>query len=113
MAAPRLTGPYLRRLCPPPGCPPCGIIVSSTGYTVSIVSRFGLAVWRGKQRRLGLNPLRLSFLSLQKVKVTWCLTSTETIRLIVGTGGEGGEGGMDVGEEGDYTVPIATLSPPE
>ena len=26
--------------------------------------------------------------------------------------GEGGEGGMEVGEEGDY-IPIATLSPPE
>ena len=26
--------------------------------------------------------------------------------------GEKGEGGMEVGEEGDY-VPIATLSPPE
>ena len=25
---------------------------------------------------------------------------------------EGGEGGMDVGREGDY-IPIATLSPPE
>ena len=27
--------------------------------------------------------------------------------------GEGGEGGMEVGEEGDYNIPIATLSPPE
>ena len=26
--------------------------------------------------------------------------------------GEGGEGGIEVGEEGDY-IPIATLSPPE
>ena len=26
--------------------------------------------------------------------------------------GEGGQGGMEVGEEGDY-IPIATLSPPE
>ena len=26
--------------------------------------------------------------------------------------GEGGEGGMEVGEEGDY-IPVATLSPPE
>ena len=26
--------------------------------------------------------------------------------------GEGGEGGMEVGGEGDY-IPIATLSPPE
>ena len=32
---------------------------------------------------------------------------TETIRLIR----DGGEGGVDVGEEGDY-IPIATLSPP-
>ena len=29
-----------------------------------------------------------------------------------GGGGGGGEGGMKVGEEGDY-IPIATLSPPE
>ena len=26
--------------------------------------------------------------------------------------GEGGEGGMEVGREGDY-IPIATVSPPE
>ena len=26
--------------------------------------------------------------------------------------GDGGDGGMEVGEEGDY-IPIATLSPPE
>ena len=37
--------------------------------------------------------------------------STETIRLIR-DGENGGEGGMEVGEEGDY-IPIATLSPPE
>ena len=36
-----------------------------------------------------------------------CFTSTETIRLM-----GRGEGGMEVGEEGDH-VPIATLSPPE
>ena len=36
--------------------------------------------------------------------------STETIRLI--RDGETGEGGMEVGEEGDY-IPIATLPPPE
>ena len=41
-------------------------------------------------------------------KSTWCLTSTETIRLIR----VWGEGGMEVGEEG-YYIPIATLSPPE
>ena len=29
-----------------------------------------------------------------------------------GGGGREGEGGMEVGEEGDY-IPIATLSPPE
>ena len=38
------------------------------------------------------------------------LTSTETTRLI--RDGEKGEGGMKVGEEGDY-IPIATLSLPE
>ena len=36
-------------------------------------------------------------------KSTWCLTSTETVRLI-----RDGEKGV----EGDY-IPIATLSPPE
>ena len=36
--------------------------------------------------------------------------STETVRLI--RDGEKGEGGMDVGKEGDY-IPIATLSPPD
>ena len=39
------------------------------------------------------------------------LTFTETIRLIM-DGEKVGEGGMEVGEEGDY-IPIATLSPPE
>ena len=44
-------------------------------------------------------------------KLTWCLTSTETARLI--RDGEMGRGGVvEVGEEGDY-IPIATLSPPE
>ena len=38
---------------------------------------------------------------------TWCLTSTETIRLI--RDGKKGEGSMEVVEEGDYT-PIATLT---
>ena len=38
------------------------------------------------------------------------LTSTETIRFI--SDEEKREGGMEVGEEGDY-IPIATLSPPE
>ena len=42
---------------------------------------------------------------------SWCLTSTETIRLIR-DGEKRGEGGMEVGGEGDY-IPIATLSPPE
>ena len=39
------------------------------------------------------------------------MTSTETIRLIR-DGGQGEEGGVEVGEEGEYK-PIATLSPPE
>ena len=39
--------------------------------------------------------------------LSWCSTSTETIRLI-----RDGEGGMEVGEEGDC-IPVATLSPPE
>ena len=37
--------------------------------------------------------------------------STKTVQLIR-DGEKGGEGGMEVGEEGDY-IPIATLSPPE
>ena len=41
----------------------------------------------------------------------WCLTSTETIRLIR-DGENVGEGGMEVGEVGEY-ISIATLSPPE
>ena len=43
-----------------------------------------------------------------------CLrTKTRTIRLIRDGGrGDGGGGGMEVGEEGDY-IPIAKLSPPE
>ena len=41
---------------------------------------------------------------------TWCLTSTETVRLI--RDGEKGGGGMEVEEEGDY-IPIGTLSPSE
>ena len=44
-------------------------------------------------------------------KSTRCLTSTETVRLIR-DGEKVGEGGMEVGGEGDY-IPIATLSPPE
>ena len=40
----------------------------------------------------------------------WCLTSTETMRLI--KDGEKGGRGVEAGEEGDY-IPIATLSPPE
>ena len=44
-------------------------------------------------------------------KYTWCLTSTETIRLIR-DGEKVGDGGVEVGKgEGDY-IPIATLSPP-
>ena len=39
--------------------------------------------------------------------LSWCSTSTETIRFM-----GGGGGGMEVGEEGD-SIPIATLSPPE
>ena len=37
------------------------------------------------------------------------MTLRDIIRLI--RDGEKGEGGMEVGEEGDY-IPIATLSPP-
>ena len=45
---------------------------------------------------------------------TWCLTSTEIMRLIRdGENGWGGGGGMEVGGEGDLYIPIATLSPPE
>ena len=40
-------------------------------------------------------------------KYTWCLTSTDTIRLIT----DREKRGVEVGEEGDY-IPIATLSPP-
>ena len=43
-------------------------------------------------------------------KETWCLTSTETIWLIM-NGEKGGRGYGD-GEEGDY-IPNTTLSPPE
>ena len=50
-------------------------------------------------------------------KKTWCLTSTETIKLIIdeekGGQGRGGGGRVGGGGEGDYS-PIATrLSPPE
>ena len=48
---------------------------------------------------------------MEVVKETWCLTSTETVRLIR-DGEKGGGGSMEVVEEGDY-VPITTLSPPE
>ena len=48
-------------------------------------------------------------------KSTWCLTSTETTRLIR-DGEKRRVGGMEVGgggeSEGNY-IPIATLSPPE
>ena len=44
-------------------------------------------------------------------KETWCLTSTETIRLIM-DGEKGGGGRYGDGEEGDY-IPNTTLSPPE
>ena len=40
------------------------------------------------------------------------LPATEAIRLIRDGEKGGGEGGMEVGEEGDY-IPIATLSPLE
>ena len=55
-----------------------------TGHTV--VSRFGLAVrrWAGKQRDLGSNPLRLSFLFKVVVcghcLVTLSLTVNETLK---------------------------------
>ena len=45
------------------------------------------------------------------IKQTWCLTSTETVRLIR-DGEKVGEGGMEVREGVDYIL-IATLSPPE
>ena len=48
--------------------------------------------------------------TLAESKSTWCLTSTETTRLIKDW--EKGERGMEVGEDGDY-IPIATPSPPE
>ena len=43
--------------------------------------------------------------------IQFCFTSTETIRFIR-DGDKVGEGGMEVGEEGDY-IPIAKLPPPE
>ena len=43
-----------------------------------------------------------------------CASKSVTIRLIRdGKRGEGRGGGMEVGEEGDYILYIATLSPPE
>ena len=45
--------------------------------------------------------------ALDKVK-TWCLASTETMRLI--RDGERGEGGMEVGGRGRLYIPIATLT---
>ena len=39
--------------------------------------------------------------------------STETVRLSRDGEKGGGEGGTEVGEEGDYMIPITTLSPPE
>ena len=51
-------------------------------------------------------------ISMQVSKKTWCLTSTETMRLIrdgeIGTGRRG----MEVGGEVEY-IPITTLSPPD
>ena len=46
----------------------------------------------------------------QRTRKRCDLTSTETVRLI--RDGEKGEGGMEVGGEGDH-IPIDTLSPPE
>ena len=43
-------------------------------------------------------------------KQTWCLTSTETTRLI--RDGGGGGGGTEVGER-EIIIPVTTLSPPE
>ena len=62
---------------------------------------------------LGGILFRELLLLLYRSKQTWRLTSTETVRLIRDREKEG-EGGMEVGEEGegDY-IPIATLSPPE
>ena len=41
------------------------------------------------------------------LKLAWCLTSTETTRLIR-DGEKGGEGGMEEGEEGDY-IPLSLI----
>ena len=56
------------------------------------------------------NILMVAFKQSYWRKKTWCLTSTETIRLI--RDGDKGEEGIGDGEEGDY-IPIAMLSPPE
>ena len=50
-------------------------------------------------------------LTLTVSKQTWCLMSTETTKLM-GRRGVGGEGGMEVGDEGNY-IRIAPLSLPE
>ena len=47
----------------------------------------------------------------KRSKYTWCLTSTETVRLI-GDGEKGGGESMEVWEDG-YYISIVTLSPPE
>ena len=44
-------------------------------------------------------------------KLTWCLTSKETVRLI--RDGEKGGRGYGGGGERENLIPIATLSPPE
>ena len=49
---------------------------------------------------------------LRKVKSAWCLTPTETVRLIRDGEKVGGESMERGGEEGDY-IPLATLSPPK
>ena len=46
------------------------------------------------------------------VSLTWCIRSTETVRVIRDGEKGGSGGGMEVGEGGDY-IPIAILSPPE
>jgi len=37
--------------------------------------------------------------------IIWCLTSTETLRFIRGRE----KGGMEVGEEGEYIMPLQTM----
>ena len=54
----------------------------------------------------------LASVVVSKEVQTWCLTSTETVRLIRDGERRRGEGVWRWGGEGDY-IPIATRSPPE